>query len=138
MIEMFQRWCVLNGTSSLPASPVMIARFIGDVSPELGMDELWPIVTEISRSHYAIGLADPTAGGLVAAKINEIAFVEPPRSWPKAEKERFLQFPYDLQLAVAKREADRDLTIRRAFNERDRARQELEELKANGKQDATA
>ncbi|WLA65831.1 hypothetical protein [Bradyrhizobium diazoefficiens] len=56
--------------------------------------------------------------------------VEPPRSWGKEEKQRFLQLPRDLQLYFAKREQQRDDTVRRAQNEAAQARREMKELQA--------
>ena len=65
---------------------------------------------------------------LLNAKVADV--VEPPRSWGKEEKQRFLQLPRDLQLYFAKREQQRDDTVRRAQNEAAQARREMKELQA--------
>jgi hypothetical protein len=111
----FERWCELSNAKALPAAPMLVARFVADLAP-LGMSAIWPAVQEISRAHYTIGLADPTLGGLVSAAINEIAKIDPPRSWPADQKRRFQQLPYDLQLYVTNREKQRDAEVRRAQN----------------------
>lgn len=112
----FDRWCRLNGQSALPASPMSVAKFVTDISAT-GVEKIWPIIGEISRAHYLIGLADPTLGGAVSAAMNAIAKIEPPRSWPKEQKFRFEQLPYDLQLYLADMMARRETELRRAQTE---------------------
>jgi hypothetical protein len=115
-MEMFQKWAALNGVKAHGASPIVIARFVKDIAP-LGISRVWRAVQEISRTHYVIGLADPTLGGPVAAAINEISKIAPPRSWPKEEQIRFLTLPYDIQITIEKRERDRDNQVRTLQNE---------------------
>jgi hypothetical protein len=91
----------------------------------MGIQKVWAIVCDISRAHYLIGLADPTSSGAVSAALNDIAKIDPPRSWPKDHKFRFTQLPYDLQVYVAVRERERDITVRRAQTETTNARNEL-------------
>lgn len=124
MTTTFENWCLLRGVQPLPAAPADVAKFIGDIGA-LGIEEVWRVVGEISRAHYLIGLADPTLGGLVAAALNDLAKIDPPRAWPSAEKFRFKSLPYDLQVYVAAHEARREKEIRRAHNEAAVARQEL-------------
>ena len=75
--------------------------------------------------HVALGVADPTLGGDVAAAVSDIAGIAPPRSWPNDRKQRFNSLPYDLQVYVAAHEASRERAIRRAQNEAANARQQL-------------
>jgi hypothetical protein len=121
---MFARWCALNAVTELPAAPADVAKFVADCAP-LGIEQVWPLVGDISRAHSAVGLADPTLGGPVSAAINEIAKVDPPRSWPKAHKARFLSLPYDLQVYVSNHEVQREKEVRRAHNEAAQARKDL-------------
>jgi hypothetical protein len=124
---MFTKWCELNGASACPAAPTDIARFVADCAA-LGVERLWPAVQEISKMHGVLGLADPTLGGAVAAAINAVANITPPRSWPGEQKLRFKALPYDLQLYVSAHEAQRDRVIRRAQNEAASARHQLAAL----------
>jgi hypothetical protein len=121
---MFARWCELRGVSSCPASPAVVAKFVGDCAA-LGVERLWPAVQDISKAHVSMGLADPTLGGVAAAAIDAIAGIDPPRAWSNLHKHRFKSLPYDLQLYVAAHEARRDKEIRRAHNEAATARQKL-------------
>lgn len=123
---MFVKWCELNGVSSCPASPADVERFVLDCAP-LGIERLWPAVQDISKLHGAIGLADPTLGWKVAAAIDGLARIDPPRSWPADQKQRFRSLPYDLQLYVSAHEARRNRVLRRSQNEAADARRRLAE-----------
>jgi hypothetical protein len=120
----FARWCTLNGIGFCPAAPADVARFVLDCA-SLGIGRLWPAIQDISKTHSALGLADPTLGGAVAAAISSIAGIAPPRSWPDDRKQRFNSLPYDLQVYVAAHEASRERAIRRAQNEAASARRQL-------------
>jgi hypothetical protein len=127
---MFVKWCELNGLSPFPAAPAHVARFIVDCTP-LGIERLWPAIQDISRLHVAVGLADPTLGGVAARAIGDLAGIDPPRSWPADHKQRFKSLPYDLQVYVASHEAQREKALRRAQNEAANARRELADCRKN-------
>jgi hypothetical protein len=124
---MFENWCSLKGFRPLPATPALIASFVSDCEA-LGIDKIWPDVCEISQAHVAEGLADPTAGGVVASAINGIAKIDPPRSWPGEKKISFYSLPYDLQSYLDPREKERDKTIRQLQNEAARLRRTFADL----------
>lgn len=73
-------------------------------------------------------MTSPVLEALIAAKVADI--VDPPRSWGKEEKRRFLQLPRDLQLYYAEREKERDRVVRRAQTEAGEARRKLAEIEA--------
>jgi hypothetical protein len=123
-VTTFDNWCALNDVQPLPAAPADIARFVTDCAT-LGIEKVWPMVQEISRAHYTVGLADPTLGGWVAQAINQVSNINAPRSWPKDRKERFLALPYDVQMYVAAHDMQREKELRRAQNEAAEARQKL-------------
>jgi hypothetical protein len=94
----FGKWCIVRNVRSLPAMPAHIAAFIADLATAgKSIKQIWPLVQEISAAHLQNNFADPTAGGVVSATINSIALLDPPRSWPATEKQRWKQLPYDLQ-----------------------------------------
>lgn len=125
----FGKWCIVRGVRSLPALPVHVANFITDLAAaEKSVKQIWPMVKEISQTHVSNGLADPTAGGVVGDMINSIALIDPPRSWPAAEKERFGLLPYDVQVFFSYRENQREREIRRAQNEAADARKQLADI----------
>jgi hypothetical protein len=124
---MFARWCELNGAAFCPAAPAAVARFVSDCG-SLGIARIWPAIQDISKMHLSLGLADPTLGGSVAAAINDVAGIEPPRSWPEGRKQRFTSLPYDVQVFISEREAQREKALRRAQNEAAGLRRKLAAL----------
>jgi hypothetical protein len=125
MTPMFERWGALHGHKTLGASPETVARFVADIAP-MGIAAVWDAVQQVSRAHYMHGLASPCDGGPVAAAINELAGIPPPRSWPKEEQIRFKSLPYDIQLIISKRERDRDNQVRTMQHEFARLKKETE------------
>jgi len=121
----FGKWCIQRNLRSLPAAPAHVAAFVRDCEPMLPIDKIWELVNEVSQTHLANGLADPTAGGVVAATMNSIANIDPPRSWPKELWPRFDALPYDLQAYLAVREKETNRVVRRAQNEAADARKAL-------------
>src|SRR4051795_3744516 len=123
--ETFDKWCALHGETPIPAVPVVVARFVSDIAA-ISIDKIWPMIGEISRAHYLIGLADPTLGGAVSAAINAIAKIEPPQSWPAPLRLRFQTLPYDLQAYLAMQEKEQRRVISKALNEAAEARKAIQ------------
>lgn len=139
--DLFNRWCGLHSLEAFPAAPSTVARFVSDIAAT-GVDKIWPMIGEISRAHYVVGLADPTLGGPVSVALNTIAKIDPPRSWPKEHKFQFTRLPYDLQVYVAAHDKQREAEIRRGQNEAATARQALAAIQqpreANGNHQTAA
>jgi hypothetical protein len=73
-------------------------------------------------------LSNPVIEALLCAKANErlqTLGYEPPKSWTKEAKLRFLELPADLQAYLVIREKQRDREVRRAQNEAADARKAL-------------
>jgi hypothetical protein len=134
-VNAFENWCALRGVSALPARPATVAEFVTECYP-LGVDRVWRILQEVSRAHRRQGVADPTMGPPVSLAMNELSRIEPPRSWPAGMKRRFLELPYDLQVYVNVREAERDRAVRQAQNAASASRKGKPNAKS--KTDATA
>lgn len=134
----FQNWCHLMGHHPLPAAPFAVAAFIGDHAG-LKPDQLFAEVAAVDEQHQALGYAPPGRSDLALKAFNAVHPVEPPRSWPKEEKCRFLELPHDLQVYFAQHEERREKEICRAFSEAAAARHKLKEAgKSNGDQTAAA
>ena len=118
----FKAWCDQRGVTPYPARPAAVACFILD-NGLLGIDALLKVVDSISIVHD--GLADPTLGPAVSAAFDQVSPIEPPRSWPKEHKARFLALPRELQTYVAAHESQREKVIRRAHNDVAMAKQAL-------------
>ncbi|MCP1758031.1 hypothetical protein [Bradyrhizobium elkanii] len=136
-MKRFRAWCALMSHHHLPATPFVVASFIGD-NGGLKPDELFAEVAAIDEQHQALGYAPPGRSDVALKAFDAVHPVEPPRSWPKEEKRRFLELPHDLQVYFAEHEDRREKEIKRAFSEAAAARQKLEEMEANGARQANA
>jgi len=110
---LFARWCERERETFCPASPAAVARFARDHAG-LGAETLWQAVLDISGTHAALGLADPTAAASVALAVDEIANLSPPQSWPDPWKKRFRALPHDLKVFIANHETRREKSLRRS------------------------
>lgn len=113
--EEFANWCAARGASFLPARPDTVALFV--LRAPAGTERLPALLNDISAAHQMCGLADPTTTWPVPAAMSHVMRIEPPRSWPKEEKRRFLELPYHLQCYFAAHDSRREKEIRRAQNE---------------------
>ncbi|MGX1363681.1 hypothetical protein AB7M46_008738 [Bradyrhizobium elkanii] len=127
----FHNWCRLMGHHPLPAAPLTVAAFIGDQGG-LKPDLLSAEVAAIDEQHQALGYAPPGRSDVALKAFAAVHPVEPPRSWPKEEKRRFLELPHDLQVYFAEHEDRREKEIKRVFSEAAVARQKLKEMEADG------
>jgi hypothetical protein len=122
---LFKSWCEQRQITPYPARPAAVAAFILE-NAALGIDELLRIVKSISVVHERV--ADPTASGAVPAALNKIAPIQPPRSWPKAERQMLLRLPYDLQKYWHSRADEVDRVVRRSQNEAGQLRRTFSDL----------
>jgi hypothetical protein len=125
--ELWRSWSQEKGTSELPAATSAVALFVLEHAG-LGIEPLLEHVRGISALHTNSNLSDPTSSFVVTASLNTTTKIEPPHSWPKAEKARFLELPYTLQAYVAKREKDQRREISRAQMEAGELRRQLAEI----------
>jgi hypothetical protein len=75
-MNLFERYCILNGHRPFGVSPETVGTFVADIEP-LGIGQVWEAVQEISRLHSAHNLPDPTQSKVVAAAINAVAKIDP-------------------------------------------------------------
>jgi hypothetical protein len=138
VITAFAAWCEMMNVRSCPARPAVLAGFIVDLSATMPSADLIKAAADIADWHLLFGLANPAATPIVLAALDEIAKVEPPRSWPKEQKHRFRALPHDLQVYVAKREKERDLALRRAQNTAAGSKRKRTDVPAQEATDITA
>ncbi len=90
--------------------------------------DLVQAAADIADWHLLFGLANPAATPIVLAALNEIATVEPPRSWPKEQT----------SIASARCHTICRSTSRSVEKERDRALRRAQNEAAGGKRKRTA
>ena len=123
-IATFRGWCELNGVRCLPTQPATLAQFALEHAA-VGIEELAETIAAISELHFVQGFPDPAATWIVAAAMQRVGDIPPPRSWPKNFKAQFSQLPYTVKKYVADHDAQREKVLRRAQNEAARSRRPL-------------
>ena len=113
----FVQWCEAQRVRSLPARPASVAAF-AQWQKDLGVprEKISASLATIEALHFSASLGNPCATPLVRAATSA-STIEPPRSWTRAEKQTFTELPVEIQAVVARREQDRETTLRRGQNE---------------------
>jgi hypothetical protein len=116
--SLFEKWCSERGVRRLPAKSWTVAAFILDQNAH-GRDAqgCLALLAAIAEIHDSASLSDPTSSSVVNQVLDQIVKVNPPRSWPAADKAEFARLPPTIREIIAKRENDRDREVRRKFNE---------------------
>ena len=107
------RWCELNGVRPLGARPTTIAAYLA-WEKDRGVEPFQTLLA-IEAWHLFAQMANPVATPIVRA-INDGVSVVPPRSWSKVEKEEFQLLPSHIQEVVARREQNRETSLRQGQN----------------------
>ena len=117
-LEPFTLWCAAKGVPALPARSTTVAAWIISET-DRGVDEkqIRGTLSEIELAHEVLGL-NPVATFWVRFALSKMSgAIEAPRSWNKSEKAMFTGLPFEAQQVIARREQDRETTLRRAQNE---------------------
>jgi hypothetical protein len=112
-------WCTAKGIPAFRAKSTTIAAWIVSET-DRGVDEkrIRGTLSEIELAHDIAGYPNPCAGLWVRFALSRMSgAVEPPRSWNKSEKMMFTGLPFEAQQVIARRERDRETTLRRGQNE---------------------
>jgi hypothetical protein len=121
----FLQFCEAQRIRSLPARPASVASF-EQWQKDLGVPQakISATLSAIEALHNAAALGNPIATPLVRT-ITAASTIEAPRSWTKDEQRLFRELPVEVQLVVARRERDREITLRRSQNEAAELRKQL-------------
>ena len=107
------RWCELNGVRALGARPATIAAYL-TWEKDRGVEPFQTLLA-IEALHVFAGMANPVATPIVRA-VSGGGSVLSPRSWSKVEKEEFQLIPRHMQQVIARREQDRETSLRQGQN----------------------
>jgi hypothetical protein len=115
----FLQFCEAQRIRSLPARPASVASF-AQWQKDLGVPQakISATLSAIEALHNAAALGNPIATPLVRT-ITAASTIEAPRSRTKDEQR------LEVQLVVARRERDREITLRRSQNEAAELRKQL-------------
>jgi hypothetical protein len=126
----FLQWCEQRKVKSLPALPTSVAAF-AQFQQDRGVPRqaIADILSAIEDWHNSASVGNPIATPVVRT-VTGASTIEAPRSWRTEEKLSFHELPVEIQLVVARREANRERVMRQAQNEAGDLRQALKRLQA--------
>src|SRR5262245_60732453 len=113
----FLAWCEQQKVRACPARPTSVAAYVQyqqdqGISRQLIAERL----EAIADLHNAAATGNPCATPVVRA-VTGGSTIEAPRSWDRESKIAFAELPVEIQSVIARREQDRETTLRRGQNE---------------------
>jgi hypothetical protein len=116
--DRFADFCRKQEVRSLPAKPATVAAYLADeIAQGMDVQHALALLAAIEAAHDHAGLANPVRTAVARQVLDGVVKVEPPRSWPAADKAEFALLPPEIREVIAKREQERDRALRRAQNE---------------------
>ena len=108
----FVQHCQRRGIRPFPASPAACADWIN----ELPDKEIEPAIEALVAIHESVSASNPCATLSVRTVVERRLRAEAPHGWNRADRQAFLSLPRDIQLTLARREAERNAALRTAQN----------------------
>jgi hypothetical protein len=113
----FSTWCEGESVRKLPAKPATVAAYVlAMAGMGVPYEQIVSVVKAADVAHQFHGLSSPLHTQIVRAALDTIVKAEPPRSWSKDEKAEWALLPPSIREIVARRESERDISIRRKQN----------------------
>ena len=113
-LDSFNKWCAKRHARRCPSRPATIALFaLEQADMGVPIDVILAQLSAIEAMHDKFSLPNPVRTAAVHHTLETLIKVDPPRSWPKAERAMFRLLPADVQHIIGRRENDRDNEIRR-------------------------
>ena len=132
LLVVFVRWCEQRGVRYLPATPSVIATFIGELAHR-GDDFILSVLAAIRRGHTNLNTADPTNSRPVWLVLDKILKTDlAPRSWPPIEKTLWATLPPETRRIIVRRSAEQENDFRRKTNELSAAIKAADQRQSDG------
>ena len=113
----FVQWSKRALVRHCPSKPSSVAAFILiQAGAGVPRPQIVKQLDAIERLHDVFGLSNPVATTSARYALSNVSQIEPPRSWPKADKLKFELLPVEIRAVIAQREQDRDKELRRIQN----------------------
>ena len=113
----FSTWCEQQSVRKIPAKPATVAAYIlAMAGMGVSHEQIVSVVNAADVAHQFHGLSSPLHTQIVRAALDTLLKAEPPRSWSKDEKAEWALLPPAIREIVARRETERDTSIRRKQN----------------------
>lgn len=112
----FLHWAEQQRIRALPARSTSVAAYVQYQQDQgISRQTIAERLEAIEQLHFAAAMANPCATPVVRQTTGG-STIEAPRSWRADEKLSFHELPIEIQAVVARREQDRETTLRRAQN----------------------
>ena len=117
-LAIFVNYCKSQNVRHCPARPATCAAFAAAEAAD-GRDAqgICSLLAAIEALHDFHGFSNPVATAAVSAVLDRIVKTEPPRSWGTAERSEWARLPPAIRETITRREKDRDVALKRKFNE---------------------
>jgi hypothetical protein len=115
----FSAWCEGKSVRKLPAKPATVASYVIDAA-RMGVppEEIFSVLEAISIAHDYHGLSSPVPTAATRAAIQQVGgTTSPPRSWSKEDAACWPLLPEEVQRTIYRHETERDVALKRKFNE---------------------
>ena len=115
----FSAYCGRESVRKLPAKPATVASYVIDAA-RMGVppEEIFSVLEAISIAHDYHGLSSPVHTAATRAAIQQVGgTTSPPRSWSKEDATCWPLLPEEVQRTIYRRENERDVALKRKFNE---------------------
>ncbi len=114
-LDAFNKWAEMKHARRAPAKPTTIANYVlSQAALGVPAQSILDQLDAIERQHDKFRLPNPVRTAVVREVLETIVTVDPPRSWPAADKVAFALLPPDTRRVVADRERERDRALRNA------------------------
>jgi hypothetical protein len=116
--DRFAIWTASRGVRKCPARPATCAAYCL-AQHEMGAtaQAILAMLAAIEAIHDHHNLPNPVRTAIARAALGMIVKVDPPKSWPAADRVLFAQLDPAIRQIIADRERDRDRALRRLQNE---------------------
>ena len=117
-LNIFGKWCEARSVRKCPCKPHVLASFcISQHQMGAAPQVILALLAAVEALHDHHGLSNPVRTSAVRAALDTIIKIDPPRSWPRADRILFAELPPDIREITARREQQRDKALRRLQNE---------------------
>jgi hypothetical protein len=111
-----------RGVRAFPSTPALVADFLNTLIDE----ELEEVCLAIQAIHDSVGASSPVATIAVRTILERRLRAESPRSWSRDDKQLFASLPVEIRAVLARRENERDASLRTKQNQLAEERKKLQ------------
>jgi len=116
-LVVFIAYCKSNNVRHCPARPATCAAFArAEAANGRDPQGIVSLLGAVELLHNYHGLSNPTKTAVVAAALDQIIKIEPPRSWNESDRALWFRLDPEARDIIARHEAERSKALRQAQN----------------------